>query len=279
MINRWIGIVTLGLMLSVNAALMMRDVVPDWFAGTPPTSRALDLRLGEDVEAQFGLFDQEGRRMGYAWTFATRDEYLTKVRYQTVLESLRLPGDVVLPLLRVDTDVNYRGGNVIDSLRVRVHGFGATIRLDGEFYEPDHFPCKWQAGAQRGEFDLPADVTRALGDVFRPFDSLMGLSVGRSWRMKLLNPLAGIVPDWGTRHVMSDSILVRVTGTEPMQYRGTTVQAFVLEADKIRAWVAPNGQLIRQDFDLPLVGRLTLRDEPFDRDTRERLLQESLMRN
>jgi hypothetical protein len=277
MINRWIGIVTLGLMLSVNAALMSRDVLPDWFAGSPPESLALHLQPGDEINVQLGLFDGEGRRLGYAWTRSSRDEELIKVRHKTVLEPLRLSHEVVTPMVCIETDLNYHGKASLDQLRVRVFGFGMQIRLEGEFYPPDHFPCKWQAGARRGEFDLPAETTRALGDVIRPFDSLTGLTVGRSWRVKLLNPLAGIIPDWGPRHMMKDSLLVRVTGREAIEHRGAMVEAFVLEADRIRAWVGPNGQLFRQEFELPLIGRLVLVDEPYDSQTRERVLREARM--
>ena len=83
MTNRWIGIVALGMMLSVNTALLMRDVVPEWYAGTPPTALALDLSQGGAINVQLGLFNEEGRRIGYAWTRSTRDEYLIQVRHQT----------------------------------------------------------------------------------------------------------------------------------------------------------------------------------------------------
>ena len=278
MINRWIGIAALGMMLSVNAALFVRDVVPDWYAGAPPSAVALDLATGDELDVQLGLFDEKGRRIGYAWTLSSRDEYLTKVRHQTVIRSLRLPGDVVTPMLRVDTDLNYHGRSIVDELRVRVSGLDMQVRLDGAFYPPDHFPCTWQVGAQRGEFDLPADATRALGDVIRPLDGLTGLEVGQSWRVSLLNPLAGMIPDWGARFMANQSMVVRVARIEQIDHRGEPVDAFVIEADKMRAWMTQDGRLIRQEYELPLIGRLVLVDEPYDASTRADVLNEARLK-
>ena len=275
MINRWIGIATLGLMLSANAALLVRDVLPDWLAGEPPASPALGLSPGQELYVQFGLFDRELRRVGYSWTISQRSGELVEVRHVTVLQPLRLADDVQLPLLRIETDLNYHGRSTLDTLRVRVYGFGFPIRLEGEFYPPDDFPCEWQVDERRGKLHLPASATRALGDVVRPFDSLSGLEVGRSWRVKLLNPLAGLVPDWGPRNWVGNSLVVRVTGTERVEHRGTWREAFVVEADRLRAWVLPDGRVIRQELELPLFGTLVLVDEPYDPDLRAAVLQQS----
>ncbi len=272
MINRWIGIVTLGLMLSVNTALLLRDVLPDWLAGEPPKSRALHLRPGDEIAVQLGIFDREGRCVGHSWTVSGRSGDLIAVRHVTVLRSLRLPGGVTIPALRIDTDLNYHGQTSLDKLRVRVSGFGFPIRLEGEFFPPDDFGCEWQVDDRRGELQLPAEATRALGDVIRPFESLTGLHVGQSWRIKVLNPLAGTIPDWGTRNMMTDTMLVRVTRMEQIEHRGAVVQAFVLEAEKLRAWVTPEGRMVRQELELPLFGTLTLIDEPYDPETRRDVL-------
>jgi hypothetical protein len=274
MVNRWIGIVTLGLMLSANAALLVRDVLPDWLAGEPPESRALHLEPGDQIAAQLSIYDREGRCVGHSWTVGGRSGDLVAVHHVTILKSLKLPRGIVIPALRIDTDLNYHGQTSLDKLRVRVSGFGFPIRLEGEFYHPDIFACEWQVDDRRGNLQLPAEMTRALGDVIRPFESLTGLRVGQSWRVKVLNPLAGVIPDWGTRNMMTDTMLVRVTGMEQIEHAGAMVQAFVLEAEKLQAWVTPEGRVIRQELELPLFGTLTLVDEPYDAETRrDALLQ------
>ena len=163
-------------------------------------------------------------------------------------------------------------------MRIRVHGLGPPVRLDGAFYPPDHFPCTWQIGAQRGEFDLPADATRALGDIIRPLDGVSGLEVGQSWRINLLNPLAGMIPDWGARFMANQSMVVRVVRKEKIEHRGESVEAFVIQADKMQAWMTPEGRLIRQEYELPLIGRLVLVDEPVDKHKREIVLREALQK-
>ena len=278
MINRWIGIATLGLMLSVNAALLMRDVLPDWLAGEPPESRALQLGPGDELKVQFGIYDRERHCIGHSWTRSTRTGDLVSVRHRTVIRAPHLPVDTELKAVRIDTHLNFHEDVGLDELRVHVFGPGVTIKLEGEFYLPDDFACKWQVGERRGKFQLPAHATRAMGDVIRPFESLTGLYVGRSWRLELLNPLSGIIPDWGARNMMTDGVLVRVTRMEDVVHRGALVQAFVLETEKLRAWVTPDGRVIRQEFDLPLLGTLTLVDEPYDDELRQQELREAMAR-
>ena len=278
MINRWIGIAALGLMLSVNAALLVRDVFPDWFAGQPPESHALHLAPGDEINTQVGIFDGEGRRIACSWTRSARSDDLIMVRHRTAIRPLRLPHDVAIPALRLDTDLNYHGQASLDHLRVRVYGLDIHIELEGEAIPPDDFACRWQVGERRGEFVFPVASTRAIGDPVRPFESLTGLQVGRSWRVKLLNPLAGIIPGWGERHMLRDTMLVRVTGVERVEYRGETVEAFVVEADGLRAWVGPSGRVMRYELELPLFGTLTLIDEPFDEEMRREVLEGTMGR-
>jgi hypothetical protein len=278
MINRWIGLATLGLMLSVNAALFVRDILPDWLAGAPPASRALALGLADELNTQLGIYDREGHCIGRSWTRCARSGNLVAVQHRTVIYAAHLPLDTELDAVRIDTNLSYYEQDRLDELRVRVHGLGVVIKLEGEFYLPDDFACKWQVGARRGKFQLPAHVTRAMGDVIRPFESLTGLHVGQSWRLELLNPLSGIIPDWGSRNMMTDGVLVRVTRTEEIEHQGAMVQAYVIEAERLRAWVTLEGRVIRQQFDLPLLGTLTLVDEPYDDALRQRVLREALVR-
>ncbi|MBU0617110.1 MAG: hypothetical protein KKI02_05290, partial [Planctomycetes bacterium] len=45
-------------------------------------------------------------------------------------------------------------------------------------------------------------------------------------------------------------------------------RANILEAEGMRAWVTPAGRVIRQEFELPLLGTLLLVDEPYDESLR-----------
>lgn len=74
------------------------------------------------------------------------------------------------------------------------------------------------------------------------------------------------MPGLQASDIIAEPLLVRVTGTEQIQHRGRLVEAFVVEAHRMGAWVAPGGHVLRQEVELPLLGKLILVDEPFDRD-------------
>lgn len=273
MMNRWMGIVALGLMLSANASLVMRDLLPRWLAGNPPRSNALRLQPGQRIDTQYGIFNAEKRRIGYSWTQSSRNEDIISVQHRTVLLEGAIPLDVKLGSLRLDTNLIFRDSDQVDEIRVNVYGLGIPIRLEGEFFPPDDFACRWQIADQRGDFILPGRLTRSFGDVLRPFDSLTELTVGQSWRLELLNPLSGLLPEWGGSLMSTEGLYVRVARSEEIEHGGTRVETFVLEADRLRAWVNHKGRVLRQEFDLPLLGTMILIEEPYDQQLRQDELQ------
>jgi hypothetical protein len=270
MLNRWIGITTAALMLSVNTLLVVRDVLPCWLAGDPPQAEIELLQPGEQRRTQVSIYNKVGQRVGRSWTHSKCGSTLLTVDTWTVLYPIDLPRDVVTPRLSIHTNVVYHHDTWVDSLRIDVHGFSdmrggdVPIGLRGERVPPDDFPCQWQVGEQRGTLVLDADAIRVLGDVVHPFDRLPGLYVGQAWRLELLNPLTRLLPGFRDSPVATSSVLVRVTGTESIEHNGQLVEAFRVEAEKAVAWVASDGRVLRQEVDLPLLGRLTLIDEPFD---------------
>lgn len=278
MMNRWIGIVTLGLMLSANTALVMRDLFPRWMAGDPPRSNALQLQDGQKIDTQYGIFNAENRRIGYSWTQSARTEEIITVQHRTVLFGEAIPLDIQIGSLRLDTNLIFHNGAQVDEARVYVHGLGLQIRLEGELYPPDDFACRWQIGDQRGDFILPGRLTRSFGDVLRPFDSLTELTVGQSWRLELLNPLSGILPEWGGGMMSTEGLFVHVARTEEIVHHGERVETFVLEAERLRAWISYKGRMLRQEFELPLLGKIILVEEPFDPNVRQDELQRSFSR-
>ncbi|MBU0637381.1 MAG: hypothetical protein KKB50_00835 [Planctomycetes bacterium] len=267
MINRWFGIITFFCMLSVNTALVFRDILPDRLAGTPPESDVEVLKPGEIRRAQVGIFDQRGRRVGCSWTRSQmlEDLPLLNVQSWTMLRPLPLPDGLRTPRVRVDTHLTYQKDVRVDRLSVRVHSMELPlISLEGEFMPPNDFPCQWQVGTQRGSFIIPAEATRALGDIIRPFDRLPGLWVGRTWRMRLINPVSQLFPGVRIREMSVQSALVRVTAREMISHQGEPIEAFRVEAENVVAWVTEAGSVLRQEVELPIVGLLTLLDEPFD---------------
>ena len=63
---------------------------------------------------------------------------------------------------------------------------------------------------------------------------------------------------------------------EQIEHAGAMVQAFVLQAEKLQAWVTPEGRVIRQELELPLFGTLTLVDEPYDAEARRDVLLQAV---
>lgn len=265
--NRWIGIAVAVCMLGANAALVMRDLAPMWLAGAPPNADE-GLLPGQFREMQLGLFDERGKRIGRNWTVARLSNTIRIVKSTTVLESIRLPNGLRTPRVRIASELTYQEGTTLDQLDVRIHGLGVPAHVHGQLFGISDFTCTWEIGELRGDFVLPTEATRALSDVFKPFDRMPGLTVGRSWTVRLINPLARILPGW-QGGVSVESLLVRVTGREEIDVHGARVECFVVEANNSKAWVDDTGEVLRQRIVLPVLGELTLERQPFDRSLYE----------
>jgi hypothetical protein len=73
-----------------------------------------------------------------------------------------------------------------------------------------------------------------------------------------------------------ESVLVRCTALESISYGNREIEAYRVEMPKVRAWVAADGQVLRQEVDLPLFGKLTLLDQKYDDALRKRQIQDFL---
>ncbi len=266
MLNRWIGICTASLMLLANSALMLRDIVPDWLAGDPPSSNAVLLRVDQEFRQQIGIFNVHRVRIGTLWSISSSTGTFVGVRSWALFEPLQLPPNLTTPRMRLTTHLTYKLDGKLEQLLMTIEGFGLMIRLNGNWHPPDMFPCQWQLGDRNGHFVLDGEATKALGSVIRPFESLSGLEVGQSWRVKLINPFARLLPGFDGPYVSSATVLVRVTARERIEHAGRTVEAFRVETDKVTAWVAEDGRVLRQEIDVPVFEKLILMDEPFDAD-------------
>ncbi len=263
MLNRWIGIISAACLVCASVALIDRDLLPTWLAGDPPDPDA-GLTRNQPRRVQVGVYDESGRLIGRSWTVARNAGVSLDVRSWTLLQPIVLPNNLRTPLVRIDTSLVYQQDSRVDKLIMRLHGLPTRIELTGNYYPPDEFPCKWRVGEMTGQFLLSAEATRALGDVVRPFDRLPGLYVGRTWRMELFNPLANILPGWKAADMYASKLLVRVTAREKIEHNGVAVDCFRVEAERATAWVDSNGRVLKQTVDIPLLGRLTLLDQPFD---------------
>jgi hypothetical protein len=272
MLNRWMGIGCAFGMVLANAAIVWRDVLPAWLAGDAPPSEPLSLAPGEKRFVQVGIYDRTGRSLGRSWTRSTRTGVggLVQVFTTTVLEPIPLPGGITSPRVRVETEVSYRNNQTtVDEVKFNMHGLGVEpISLHGEAMPTGEFPFTWQVGTQEGKIVLDSRAPSALGDVIRPFDRLPDLYVGRSWRLDLLDPLSQLLPNLKQTGLGFEPVLIRVTAQELIEHQGKLTEVFVVEGGGATAWVAANGCVLRQEVDLPLVGRLVLLDEPYDDEAR-----------
>jgi hypothetical protein len=269
MLNRCLGVFCVVFMLGANVTLFVRDVLPEWRAGDPPV--AVDLAPGEQARrAQTGIYDERNRSIGTSWTITeARGDYV-QVSSRTMLTPISLPNGIVTAPVRVDTDMKYRvADGLVDELTMLVHGLPILVNLRGMYVPPNEFACRWRLGSpgqggRSGEFVLDAGATRALGNVLRPFSRLPDLYVGQTWRLELINPLLKVIPGLQVDGLLEAPEIARVTRRETIQHAGAAVETLVVEARRTRAWVEPGGTVLRQEIDLPLLGTLTMRDEPFD---------------
>jgi hypothetical protein len=265
-LNRWVGIICATLMVSANATLFLRDILPGWRGGDPPALDDLSQGTGVERHVQIGIYNAEGTNIGRSWTVTELQIEYLNVTSTTMLYPITLPNGIATPPVRVETTLRYRETDgVLAELVMTIRGLPATLELRGDLVPPDDFVCKWRLGPrQQGQFVLDAQATRAIGDVLRPFDRLPGLYVGRTWRMQLLDPLSRVVPGLQAEALVGDTELVRVTRTEIIQHRGEPVETFVVEAPRMRGWVSRDGQVLRQEVDLPILGTLAMNDEPYN---------------
>lgn len=271
MLNRWVGIACFAAMLAANLALFTHDILPAWFAGEAPKGEILSMQPGDKPRRQYGIFDKTGARIGSSWSLSNLlGGELIDLRTRTALESIPLGPNLVTPQAVINSSLVYRRSGILDHFRMTVHGFPLEVRLEGELQASGEFPCQWVIGPHSGSFILSERATKSFGDMIRPFDTLPNLFVGKTWRVDLFNPLTQMMPGVGSSGFSAQSMLVRVEAEEPLQHRGQTVTAFRVESEGLRAWVAADGRVLRQEVQMPLFETLTLVEEPFDEEAHRR---------
>jgi hypothetical protein len=262
--NRWLGIVFFALMASANTALFVRDVLPRWYAGDAPRPQVTSLKPGEVRWVQTGIYRADGRYVGRSWTRLHRGPVVATHEVFTFLNPVPLPTRGETPRLHIQMKLTYHKSlDVVEDLRVHVFGLPFVVELEGGQVSTE-FPIVWTFGSQRGQFILDGAASRSLADRLRPFDRLPDLEVGQTWRMELLDPLTGMVPGLRESGVSLEPVYVRVASREPIEWEGRTHDAFRVEAPGAVAWVSEDGRVLKQEIDLPLIGRVVILDETFN---------------
>ncbi len=236
--------------------LMMHDVIPAWTAQDPPRVVAADWVERYGKESQYGIFDDHGFRIGGIWTTYASGA-ATDREDEIYLKRLPLIGPMHLWVRSI-----YDLDGALDELDMAILGDWSPIRIKGEQFG-EKFAVHIDAGAikHRQVFKLERSGAGMISGAIRPFDAMPDLTEGQSWRMQVMNPVAAVT-GVGSKFI---PMLVKVVGSETIEVEGVLRDCFIVEADRVRAWVdATNGKVWSQEIRLPF-GTYTVRLETYDK--------------
>lgn len=256
--SRTIGIIITAVWLACMGALIQRDVWPYWQAQDPPE------RQIPDGAHQVGILNSDGRRVGTTWVRTIRMAGNVTVQSLTQLEVGEISN--LLPMagsLFLDSELSYSDESVLDGFEFRMESAVLSARVKGTRFEGE-FACIAEIGGMKQSMALDTALSRFLGDSLRPFTHLEGIQVGQSWRLRLLDPISmlrGSGMEFRTQ-------LVRVTARETITHRGGAVSCFRIETDGAIAWADERGRVLRQEVQVPLLGKWVIEDEPYNNRSR-----------
>ena len=264
MVNRWFGIVSITLALLANGALFWRHVLPHMLVGEPPLVPADAIEVGDIHRIQVGIYNAGDVLIGRSWAVLDRAGQTVTLESLSVLEPTRLPNGMPTIPLAVHSEIDYQADGPPDALNIEILGLDFPARLTGENFSGD-FPCKWEFAGQSGSFLVDSDLLHTLRDSLRPFDRLPGLYEGQTWKVGVFDPFSKVF-NMSQSSLTFDEMLVEVVGKETILHPHTheEVEVFRVEANQVVAWVAPDGKVLKQSVYLPILGQLTVVDEPFD---------------
>ncbi len=260
LMSRAFGILVTLAWLAAMAALIHRDVLPYWLAQEPPASAI------PPGAYQVAITTEDGHRVGTTWVTTTPSPTATTVHSLTHLEIgsaislLPAVGDVL-----VDTSLTYHEGEQLQSFSFLMETAVLSARVRGFRYH-NEFSCEAVVGAIKKTLSFDGDLSKYLGDSIRPFTHLEGLHVGQSWRLRSINPMSLL--QGGDVELATQ--LVNVTRRERIDHAGESVECFRIETDDTTAWADDSGRILRQELQIPLLGKWIMTDEPFEPNARRR---------
>lgn len=269
MFTRTTGWIIVPVWVVAMAWLVAHDVWPRWTAqDAPPLTVTEALRSDERITQQT-IRDDAGR-VGSIWTEYLIDPQSVRRTDTVYLERLSVP---ITPL-RIIMDSVFTSEGILDEFTVLLENPDARLELHGERFHADFsFRLKWDTVEKL--YKMPLSEGGLISGVVNPFSRLSGLRVGQRWRMQMFNPLA-VLTGFGDRFT---SVLVEVTGVEPLTVRGRTRDHFIVESPNARAWVAPDGSVPLQEVRLPFFGKLRISaDEVVDEPRRVQASRGRLLR-
>lgn len=266
---RWLFIAVAVVWMAAMAALIRRDVWPAWTAQDAPPMDGRQLgEPGKVREEQFAILGADNEHLGRAW-----GEVQVRDNGSSVVSGmLFIDGVAILPPLRVETSTEFDDQGELSEFELNVYGVPNTIiHVKGE-RRGIYFPCEMNFGPKHLSANLEMSASRMIGDSLRPFAVLPRLHVGQAWRMQMLDPLAAV------RSGKSEfkSVVAEVTGKELLTTElSGTVSCFVVEIRELRskAWVGPDGHVLRQEVSVPGLKRLALQEEKYNKELRNEAMQ------
>lgn len=247
-----------GIILFWTAAmawLVRHDIIPQFTARDVPRFTAAEADAHPPERSQARIEDRTGRRIGTVWSIPTVSS--AGVSRQDVFFIERLS---MLPMLRIEVSSDFTPDGRLDTFHLQLFGASERVELEGEEYS-GNLAFRLMVGRQEQLFKVDAAAAGMIGDVFRPFPALPQIEVGQSWRMHVVNPLAAVT-GIGTKLI---PMIVTVQDREPVATPEGPVECFVLATDRgARAWVDAHGNVLRQEVEAPIGGRLVIVAEPFD---------------
>jgi len=255
------------LWLSAMSALFVRDVWPAWSAQDAPPLIRENIDALAPREQQYGIFDESGARLGTAWSNIVTTGDIAVIKSTAVINSMTpVEGLPSIPPIRVETQTQFDAAGALDRFDLHVYGLPMTrIAVLGE-RRGIYFPCELHVGPFHRQANLDMSATRLIGDSLRPFSFLPTLKVGQSWRMQLLDPISAVL----STKTQFRSIVARVDQVETIEHDGRQVKCFVVvtSPQQVTAWVSPRGRVLVQEVMLPGIGRIQVRQEPYEQDRR-----------
>jgi len=257
------------LWISAMISLFMRDVWPSWSAQDAPPLLQESIEAITERQQQYGLFNEDSQRLGTGWSEITTTPTSSTIKGSAVIDSV--PSIPTLPSIRIDTRTEFDADGLLDSFDLQLYGLPLTrIMARGE-RRGIYFPCELHVGPFHRQANLDMSATRMIGDSLRPFSFLPTLKVGQSWRMQVLDPISAAL----SSKTQFRSIVARVDRIETIRYAGQKIRCFVVVTSPTQtiAWVDPKGRVLVQEVELPGIGKIQVRQEPYEQGLRSKAQQ------
>lgn len=246
---------------SMMTALVARDMWPAWTAQDAPPMTIEALTDTQTEPLQYGISSAKGDRIGTAWSEVRQIGDRTSIHRLLLIDGLR-----PLPTVRVKTEIYFDDNGDLERFEARVVGIPMRIHIHGEQYGRS-FPVEMHLDTIHRKANLDLAASKMIGDSFQPFTMLPELKVGQRWRMQMLDPLSAAL---GGKPRFR-KIVAEVTATEVLDdpdHPGQKLTCFVVETSPqlTRALVDAEGRVMRQEADVPMLGRVIVTREPLRQD-------------